>query len=210
MKTNLLFTVGLLLLLTTAQAQEKYGVRAGLNVANMSQAFNSELDNPLPRAAWFAGFTADYSLVKNYVYFQPGLLFSKKGFLLNDPDLNTRSITSLNYFEVPLNVVVKFGKPTSYTKFYLVGGGYGALGLGGKTKVRVNGEKTEQYNVKFDESLKRFDYGVNAGLGFQFGYVQLGVFYQQGLRNLSGDGTSTNARNQVFGVSFGYLFDDLF
>lgn len=210
MKTNLFLVAGLFLLLTAAHAQEKYGVRAGLNVANMSQAFNSELDNPLPRPAWFAGFTADYILLKNYVYFQPGLLFNKKGFLLNDPDLNTRSVTSLNYLEVPLNIVVKFGKPLSYTKFYLSAGGYGALGLGGKTKVRVNGERTEQYNVRFDKSLKRLDYGLSAGLGFQFDYVQLGVFYQQGLRNLSGDGTSTNARNQVFGVSFGYLFDDLF
>jgi opacity protein-like surface antigen len=59
--------------------------------------------------------------------------------------------------------------------------------------------------------LKRFDFGLGAGLGIELSSrYTIGVGYQYGLANLSNygksDGYSETIKSGIFNLSIGYLF----
>ncbi len=57
--------------------------------------------------------------------------------------------------------------------------------------------------------LKKFDYGMKFGLGFQFGLGPVHIFaqgdYSFGLLNLNDSGTGSDIKNTVIGASAGVL-----
>ncbi|OZI08767.1 hypothetical protein BWI93_07445 [Siphonobacter sp. BAB-5385] len=189
--------------------QSKLIFKAGGNVSSMSQALSSELDAPISKAGFHAGLGSDIPLdAKNTLSIQPTLLFVQRGYIADFKVGTRRATTTLNYLDLPVNLMWKIGNEEKNTKFLLFGGGYVACGIGGKTRERENGSVQSEYSIRYNYDLQRFDYGVQGGVGVQFDYFQLTAFYQQGLTNVSD--MATNAKNQTFGISFSYLFDNIF
>lgn len=190
-------------------AQSKMVFKAGGNVSTLSRALSSELGAPISKAGFHAGLGSEIPLTSsNNLTIQPTLLFVQRGYIADFSPPTRRASTTLNYLDLPVNVMLKVGNEEKNSRFLLFGGGYVACGVGGKTVERENGQNVTEYGVRFNYDLQRFDYGVQGGIGVQFDFFQLTAFYQQGLANVSE--MSLKARNQTFGLSFSYLFDNIF
>ena len=198
----------LILLLTAAitQAQPTFrlGVRGGLNRASSTV----EPSSTSPSSAYY------YSASKSGIYawqagavlevafrrfaLQPALVFSQKGEqfdaatsiigIASVSSTETSTVSRYNWLELPLNVV--------YTLhgFQVYAGPYVALAVGGRQ--RGTSRSASPYGrygpYDFDEKIsygsdtenRRLDTGVNFGLGYRKGPLQVQLGYGLGLRNL--------------------------
>lgn len=196
-----------LLSAATAAAQPTYrlGLRGGLNRATTTLdaastgtgffGFNYSADKSAIYA-WQAG--AVLEVARGSFALQPALLFSQKGEQFNTAESfggvagnsgsDTRSINRYNWLELPVNLV--------YTarKVQLFAGPYAALGLGGRRRsTTLNYSPFARFApYAFDEKIRygadtynaRLDVGVNFGIGYRQGPVQVQLGYQLGLRTL--------------------------
>lgn len=192
-----------------AQAQVKFGVKAGVNLNNIAQNFDDsdlEMETKM-RLAYHVGVVADLGISEMFSI-QPGVLFSSKGYsvdleehlnLPNDAEVEGYNRISLNYVEIPVNAVIRI------SGLEIFAGPYVGIGIGGKQKwdytVTVAGADEE---VSDDMKIKAFfgevgegdldddegayralDYGVNFGLGYGVGPVVISAGYSLGLGNLT-------------------------
>src|SRR5690606_15565225 len=113
-----------------------------------------------------AGIVGDIPVAPDF-YFQPGLLYSAKGAKLEN---TSDGKLSLNYVEVPLNLVYK---PMLGTGRLLMGfGPYVAYGIGGKVEnagiendVKFEKEAGNAANTVY---FKPLDAGANILFGYEF------------------------------------------
>jgi hypothetical protein len=204
MKKSLIFLFALLFMGSiAAQAQLKWGVKAGLNLSEVS--FNKEVIN---------------SIVDNYTGFQVGpmveftvpiigigmdaaILYSHEGFKLGRLDdlgnlgeiLNIETQTfRTNNLIVPVNLKYKL-------TFMGVAGAYATAGPYAKFRLSDLGDQWKD---------KSFGAGLNFGIGVELlSMLQIGVNYQLGLTNdFSTIGVSDilKAKDRMWTVSAAYLF----
>lgn len=188
-----------------AQPTFRLGVRGGLNRATTTldaASTGSGFANFRYSAdkstiyAWQAGAVLEIAFGKFAL--QPALVFSQKGEEFNTAELfsygngnsgsNTYSTNRYNFLELPVNLVY------AVRGFQLFAGPYVALGLGGRrqgTSYRFNPVAKfapYHYNEKVrygsDTYNPRLDAGVNFGVGYRQGPVQVQLGYALGLRNL--------------------------
>lgn len=145
------------------------------------------------------------------IVFQPGIAYIIKGgnARANRPVLNY----SLNYLEVPLNVLYKISTPAG--KILLGGGPYLAYATSAKTNAKLvdayGNEVTNKQAYKIplgnaDNELQPFDYGINLLAAFRIkNGIEAGLGTGIGLGNLS-NGPTGKVRNQTFSLSLGYFF----
>ena len=133
----------------------------------------------------------------------------------NETISKSLEVTSrVNFLELPINVVYAFG--TDGQGFQLFAGPYVALGVGGKAEYTAkvsstnpnslfNGQESgsksyafgstfaepdpnsNSSNVELDARARRFDAGVNLGVGYRLGPVQVQLGYAFGLLNAQPD-----------------------
>lgn len=189
----------------SAQPTFRLGLRGGLNRATSTVAAASTSPTPYPFSysatksalyAWQAGAVLEVAF--RHFAVQPALVFSQKG-----EQFDTYATTSgvagqstqetwltsrPNWLELPVNVV--------YTLhgFQLFAGPYVALAVGGRqqgTTLQTSPfAKFQPYD--FDERIHygadtencRLDAGVNFGIGYRQGPLQVQLGYAMGLRNL--------------------------
>jgi hypothetical protein len=205
---RLLAVLVLGLSLSTAYGQNKMLVRGGLHISSLAEGLSPELDTPISKVGYFFGLGAEYPLGDTDFKIQPALNFTQRGYRADyRASADRRTYTTLNYLELPVNLVWTSGGE-SMAKLYLMGGGYAALGLGGSSRIESGTTVTREYNVRFGFNEQRLDYGLTAGAGIQFGFARIGAFYNHGLADVSRQ--FSNTRHRVYGVSFTYLFDDIF
>ena len=223
MKNRLNSILIMLLLSTTfafAQDNTKFsiGILGGANLQNISgKAFNGDKLNNDMLPSWHFG--ADFQIpVAPDFYFQPGLMFIRKGD--KNTSTSSTSTTSLSYIEIPLNMVYKaaLGKG-----FFMIGlGPYLAYGISGSVKT-VSGSLTLDQTIVFkrivgsEDNLlvpyyNPFDAGANLLVGYE---LEDGVFLQLdsqfGMLNINPDyqgftDDQSSAKNMGFGLSVGYRF----
>ena len=207
MKLRITFLLAALLGAATASAQPTYklGLRGGLNRATTTldagstgnDFFNfSYSADKSAIYAWQAGAVLEIGFGKFAL--QPALLFSQKGERFNttaffrgsrgNSGSDTHSTNHYNWLELPVNVV--------YTVhgFQLFAGPYVALGVGGQRQsVSYNYAPDAKFApYYFDNKItygpdtynSRLDAGVNFGIGYRQGPVQVQLGYGLGLRNL--------------------------
>jgi len=197
----------------SAQAQVKFGIKAGVNLANISQNYEDSDDeiNTKSRLALNLGVTVDYAISEK-VSFQSGLSFSGKGFALNLKEpydgyetegVKGYSRLALNYLEIPVNVAYKI------KDFQIYAGPYLAVGISGKSKYDYSitydygsesytfeDEGSYDYKPVFgevsaadfsddSEPFRALDYGLNLGVGYDVGPVVLSLGYSLGLGNIT-------------------------
>lgn len=213
--TPLLLAGALLLSAATASAQATFrlGVRGGANRALTTVAAASNSPSTLPFSysadksaiyAWQAGLVAEWAWGKFAL--QPGLQFSQKGEKFNtnatlDGIANSRyQITSVNHYnwlELPLNFVYTLHSDYGLQLF---AGPYVALAVGGRkqgTTYPYYGPAVDGLPFDFDNQIdygthtnnRRIDVGVNFGIGYRQGPLQVQLGYGLGLRNLHQGGS---------------------
>jgi len=204
MNTNKLLIIVVAFTMTTKSfAQAKYGVKAGLNIANMSIKSSAGSETGLSSLTGFHfGGTAEFP-ASEAVSVQTGLLFSTKGYKISEGGSSTT--TSVNYLEIPINTIYKI--EIGSAKLCLSAGPYLAYAASGT-------KKGEGYNDKLDigsdddDTYKALDYGLNIGAGVELNdKITIGLQYGLGLANIaSHTDFGYSVKNKVFGISVGYMF----
>lgn len=206
------------------QSQAQVAIKAGVNFASISESARLEEYETLEEksvAGFQAGLSFDLGLSDMFTI-QPEVLFIQKGgkstYKIND-DNKIVSRLYYNYVEVPVLAKLKFYKESG-GGFYLLGGPFIGLAIGGKTKTSttVLGETTtteDDFNFDNDdeaERQRRTDWGVSFGGGVKFGQIFLDARYNLGINNLL-DTDSNNQNDEApyrrtrgIGVTMGYEF----
>lgn len=164
-------TLGLFAISLQGYSQVNFGIKAGMNINNISQDFKEDYYEFGTK--WKAGFhvgpMVDISFVP-MVGLQTGLIFTRKGFEIDldkfvddfkeelgefayllDIDIDGRATASYNYLEVPIHATVNI------LNFQFFAGPYIGIGVGGKSvidatlKASLLGEEfTETIDEEYD------------------------------------------------------------
>ena len=192
MKKILMTVAFAALAIAGANAQTKFGVRAGLNLADV--ATKSEYANVefKIRPAFYVGGLAEFAF-NDVVLMDAGLTYSNQGAKAKEGDAAT--------IQHALNLPVWF--KYDFEGFRPKAGLYAGYILSEQARL---GDKTE--TVKSD-SYNHFDYGI--GLGAEYNLPNNGLFfeasYNWGLANLDKNGDAKNyTNNRVIQVGVGYKF----
>jgi hypothetical protein len=220
--------------LVQAQTSFSIGPQIGLNTSTAHFADSPTYINTFPpsyRVGFEAGLVS--SLEFKHLTLQAALLFSQKGYKVNDatvPTTNGPSVYNgsyrLNYLTIPINIAYTtrangqglrvFGGP--YVSV-LVGGHYsGVYNLNGLPPIEgegkiLSGDKTAVIGSQ-DIYSKSVDAGLQAGVGYRYQNLLLQVSYSLGLQNLATSFETGNAiaegtpyYNRAFQASLAYLFN---
>lgn len=202
---KMLLAAPLLLAAGHAQAQLTLGPRLGLNLANGQSSLHGNSQTGMQ-----AGLTLNAPFGRLAV--QPSVLFSQKGFGTQTEATQTLDGTSyysatttrvtLNYLDIPVNLVYTFGRRQG---FQIFAGPYIGIGLSGRVKTGSTSQTKEpggslqtnfresRQQVRFastagdDRSLVYFrstNAGLNAGVGYKEGPLLLQAGYVVGLTNM--------------------------
>ena len=211
MKKLLLFAVVAVFGITQTNAQEmSFGVKAGVNLANVGGDVDEDTDMKL--GMHIGGF-AEFMLSEKFAI-QPELLFSMKGYKSEYSEaemgvsVNYENKVNLNYIDIPI-----------MAKYYIVEGfdvhagpqiGF-LMSAKGKSKASAT-VMGQHYSEETEEDLKDFMNTIDFGLGFGVGYkLDMGVFfnarYNLGLSNIFDvDTDDFSVQNNVIQISAGYAF----
>jgi hypothetical protein len=220
-----------------AMAQVSFGIQVGPNFA-MGKYSQDNGGYPIvftndPKVGVFGGFLAEIPFGEK-IAFRPELNFiqkgSKSGFSLAGFGSPESKIT-LNYLELPLNVVYKLQAGSG--NFFFGLGPALAFGLSGKEKRTDPNDPTDPdtngtFDVKFDGKksddinngngdnyfhAKRVDVGLNILAGYK---LPMGVFfrvaYTHGFMNIDADkdnaapADQSSYKNRGVSIGIGYMF----
>lgn len=191
MKKFLLMTIVLAMYALAGFSQIKWDGRVGVNFSNVTKM---EGTKALP--GFTLGLGMDYGFNESWS-FQSGLMFTSKGYKVKDM-YKVRPV----YLDIPLLGAYKISVSES-TKFVINSGPYLSFGLGGKAKYDKGGD----HKVFGDDGWKRFDLGIQYGIGFELS--------DRYLINLTGQHgficpwdveIGDKSKNMNFAISLGYRF----
>lgn len=212
MKNRLLSMLLILVLSASfALAQEKtkmsVGILGGINFQNLNGKLSSgdKLENDM-LLGFHGGVNVQIPIAPEF-YFQPGLMFSKKG-AKNTYTIMGAEFTNqikINYVEMPLNLVYKGA----------IGNGFVMLGFGPYLAYGISGKQIfEGKSITFERGVdfNAFDAGANIFAGYEMSsglFLQLDT--QFGMLNIYPENKNSlndqsTAKNTGFGLSLGYRF----
>ena len=209
MKTKITLVVLLISLTSFAQT---FGIKAGVNSSKIVMNFdNADGEIKMKSQVGFhVGSMVEFQ-IKNTFSIESGLIFTtKKGFFEVEDDAELeRAVINTFYLDIPLAVKKSF--TISNTKVFGTFGSYLGMGLSGtlKNDIIEDGQTdSETSDISFgsdkNDLLKKFEFGLTAGIGIELKTIQIGITYNLGLSNI-GD-NDTVLKNRVLGLSVAYLF----
>lgn len=194
--------------MTTTQAQIKFGVTAGLNVANVSQDFKESdwEDATNMKLGFKIGAAVEYGL-SDALAIQSGLMFSQKGYKYDLEDgleagesVDGYDKYTLNYFEIPIHVAYKIsglnifagpylayaiGGKNSYDYTYTYDGVADDPDKGDITIKSFMGDVKEGDLGEKEDAMSALDFGLDFGLGYEVGPILVKAQYSLGLGNIT-------------------------
>ena len=178
----------------TTYAQTRFGIKGGVNFANLSFSSGgmSSTQNSITTAQ--IGVTFE-SRLSDRIILRNDVLFSQKGAIT--PSNIADYKTTISYLEVPFNFLYE---PTYYS-FIGVGPyvGYAMTGT-----ILSNGQSSDI--IFGDGEFKRLDYGLNLTVGYEvFEGLALSANYSFGLANII-DNNTASFKNKVIGISVTKFF----
>jgi len=219
------FLLFVFIILFQAVYAQRFGIQGGLNISKTSGEdywYNSTSSLPTINL----GVVVEFSLSKKF-FFNTGLLYSVKGFKQNPIDYNNNNYGpgygsgygsdygsgdyqydiqskrySTGYLEIPANLTYKLPITSKLNVCFHTGPTF-SYGL--YFKCRGTKSSTYDYSIHNLDSKQKYDFGLNLGSGIEFGNINIGVNYNQGLKNLSYSSETRN-NNRVFQVSVAYMF----
>lgn len=192
MKTTFALAVALLVSAGTATAQTSFGVKAGVNLADLSISDANDTFKPENRTGLVAGV---FVTVRGggIFAFQPEVLVSMQGAKFSDSgDSGTAKI---DYLQVPL--LARIGPP----QVGIVVGP--SLGYRIRAKLSGVGLTTDE---DFSDQVKRADLGLVTGVTADVGRLVLDGRYTWGLTNIEKEATADKTRNRVISLTLGLRF----
>ena len=222
------FFILALLVVNSLFAQEvKFGVKAGMNMAGLSDVEASALglsmvvlENDGMSIGYHVGVFANISF-GDFIGFQPELLFSMQGGKLKMGELGIIEFEGIPYLDPKINC--QFGyinlpllleiKPVANLGI-LVGPQVG-YSVSRKATASVDGIKETISGSEFDEifpDFKKIDVGATIGVQYTFAeHLQVGARYYHGLIDAldmseGGIGSYKGLKSNVFQLSLGYVF----
>ncbi len=220
MKNSLLpaLVLGVFFFVQPADAQVRFGVKAGVNASNAKFQRDADFD-PFP--GYQAGLQAEISLSPNFSV-QPALLYVTKGFssmleFRNQQGTltgNYRVSFRPNYLELPVLVLYK-SQVSNTCKIFGGLGPYAAAGLGGESSF---GTQSVGFNQKIvfgpknsnsQDTYNRMDYGLAGVVGLEIRRISLAVNYSHGMTGIGPGPLVVGAGsfyNRSLGLTAGYWF----
>lgn len=176
---------------TTAQAQDRGGVRVGANFATLST--DEEGFDPKTRTGLVVGL---YGVVPvNDIFsFQPEVLFSQQGAKVEDG--SDEATVKLDYVQIPALARIRLGRTSP--AFLLVGP---TFGFNTSAKTEFNGESQD-----FKDEVKGSDVGLVTGVAINAGLAVVDARYTWGLMNIDDSTDPGNIKNRFFSISVGFRF----
>lgn len=189
------------------------GVKVGGNFTGFSSS--TEVDGSKMGLGMNVGAIYEMGLVGDMLSLRFEALYSQKGYdIYNESETaGVKMIqdvkTNIDYLEIPVLAKLQFGD------FYVDAGPYFGYALSGKTTgtYEVGGESTEIDSDVFgdDSNMKKTDFGIHAGLGYEFGLPFAKMFVEGrtglGMMNLYDEVVDDEySRNFSGMVSVGFLF----
>ena len=174
-----------------ALAQMSYGVKAGINYADVS--FDGDVASS-GRVGLLAGGFVTLPL-RGWLAAQSEVIYTVKGTSVDIADIETDFI--VDYVEVPVLARISFRK-----NMYVAGGPSMAFRVRARSRTDFGGS-TEEIDVKDD--VESFDLGVVGAVGIEFGKWVFDGRYTHGLSDLD-PSEDAKTRNRVFSFSAGIKF----
>ncbi|WP_454982147.1 porin family protein [Capnocytophaga granulosa] len=192
MKKILITVVFAALAIAGANAQVKFGVRAGLNHTDQAAKEYDIKQETVPRISFHVGALVEYAF-NDVVLMEAGLTYSNQGYKTKIGDGKVIDHT--------LNLPIWF--KYDFEGFRPKAGLYAGYILSQQLKGNGNSKTIDS------DSYNHFDYGI--GLGAEYNLPNNGLFfeasYNWGLANLQKNGDSKNyINNRVIQVGVGYKF----
>lgn len=186
-----------------------WGIRAGMNMANMTGDDAEELDS---RIGFNVGVSVDIPLLQS-LYLQTGLYVTQKGakseYYDYDEDCDVELKFNPLYLEIPILASYRYNFNDN-TQLQVNFGPYIAYGLSGKAELSASSGNTSiSTDADFfgddDDQFggKRFDMGLQVGTGVTFNKFFVGCAYEFGLTEIAKD---MKAKNSNFMINLGYNF----
>jgi hypothetical protein len=197
---KLLLTVSLSFLAYCSYSQITFGLKSGINIATTKGV----LEFPKNRIGWYAGGYAMIPLHNNF-FLETELLFSSKGQRTNEIiGAQAKSVTRLNYIDIPIMATYKIDRKT----FFYLGPEIGYLSF----------VQLKYYPSEFQDFSKyypsKFDIALDVGLMYRlFKNIGIEVRYSYGFNTLyevdafGNRGIPTNGGNRVFQIGIHYLLN---
>lgn len=204
--------LGCMIMAAASNLKAQVYIQGGLNLANITTTSNGNTEDNTMLPTFNVGLMSRFGLSK-VVDLESGVLFTGKGSraqtYFNNGNDYIKTKFNPEYIEVPLNLVVKFPLAKG-TGLFVSGGPYAAIGIAGKSKteskfgplssssssdIQFSNDSpftSEQDDAAYNK-LKRFDFGLNFGGGFEFAHLILKVNYGLGLAKIN----STQSNNSV-------------
>jgi hypothetical protein len=192
MKKILMIVAFAALAIAGANAQVKFGVRAGLNHTDQAAKEYDIKQETVPRISFHVGALVEYAF-NDVVLMDAGLTYSNQGYKTKIGDGKVIDHT--------LNLPVWF--KYDFAGFRPKAGIYAGYILSQQLKGNGNSRTVDS------DSYNHFDYGI--GLGAEYNLPNNGLFfeasYNSGLANLKKNGDAKNyENNRVIQVGIGYKF----
>lgn len=206
MKKIIFATLTGLLSASLASAQIGIAPEIGLNLASLSGKGAGESMSSGMKIGGRVGAMVEFGITKN-IFVRPGIQYSmlggKNGDLNKGMDVDVTE--TINYLQVPVNVLYKFGKPGD-GRFYVGVVPYVGFALSGKGKVGDLSVDMEIGSDKTKDDLKPIDFGAGIKVGYE---LPMGLYfdasYMLGLTNNVPGGDADNKvsnRNITIGVGY--------
>jgi len=151
-----------------------FGVKGGANFSNL---YTEDVDDNNVLTCFNVGFFVTMPITE-FLAIQPEVLYSRKGaeLVYNNAFATGTAKFKLNYIEVPVLLKINLTK-----NFNVHAGPYFAYLIDGDVT-----NESSSGNFDFEENLSnddfnKFDYGLSAGLGFDFDSFGIGARYNYGL-----------------------------
>lgn len=174
-----------------ATAQMSYGVKAGVNYADVS--FDGDVASS-GRVGLLAGGFATIPLF-GWLAVQPEVIYTVKGTAVDVADIKSDLI--VNYVEVPLLARISIRR-----KIYVAVGPSMAFRVRARSRTAFGGS-TEEIDLK--EDVESFDLGVVGAAGIDLGRWVFDGRYTHGLSDIDAS-DDAKMRNRVLSVSAGIRF----
>lgn len=190
----------------TLSAQEKHivGIRAGMNVSNMTFKQDGMSISPSSRVSFQVGGSYQYNFLESMpFYLETGLYLSLKG--AEQKVERTTTTIRMTYLEVPIMVNYHWNISDKIS-IIPAAGFYYSLGLGGTTEAQSGDTSVKADTFGTDSYFKRSEFGMRFGASVEFlENFFAGVGYDVGFNNLSKD-ADVKLHNGCFFVLVGYNF----
>ncbi len=208
-KTFIIASILCFLVASTGWAQNSgVGIKGGINLSSLTTGGND--DKNLNYGVLVGIFNKIQ--VTESVAFQPELLYSPKGVRINyDESIIADGETKFNlhYLELPVKLVYNLSDD-----FEFQFGPYIGFLLGANTTTDadvLNIFEIDSENELNRENFNTIDYGLSAGIGFDFNPLVIGANYNLGLKQVAKEGKAPekildNAKNSVIQVYVGVKF----